>query len=299
MTASPTSLNHSSDLAEAFLVSREILRRHGKSYYFSTQMLPRRLRLPTYAIYAFVRCPDEVVDKWPMNTPGEIQAVKCELNNWREQWRNAYESGDSSHPVLKATAWTFREYSIPYEYSDSFIDAMVQDIDKDIYGDYAELEDYMYGSASTVGLIMSHLIGFENPALEHAKKLGYAMQLTNFLRDIDEDYQERRRVYMPQDELAKFGLSNLDIAQRNFTPQFREFAKFQAQRAHRLYDEANEGIALLEPEGRLAVATSSTLYRAILDKIKAQDYNIFAGRAATSFHEKIGLMGKAWKLSKQ
>ena len=143
MASSTTSPIPTSDLAEAFHISREILRQHGKSYYFSTQMLPRRLRLPTYAIYAFVRVPDEVVDKWPMETPQQIEAVKCELNHWREEWRKAHETGDTAHPVLKATAWTFREYSIPYEYSDSFIDAMVQDIDKNTYADYAELEDYM------------------------------------------------------------------------------------------------------------------------------------------------------------
>ena len=146
--------------------------------------------------------------------------------------------------------------------------------------------------------MMSHIIGFsDHKALEHATKLGNAMQLTNFLRDIDEDYGQRGRVYMPQDELKQFGLSDEDIAQRRFSPQFREFMEFQAGRAHRLYDEANQGIAMLRPEGRFAVSSASTLYRAILDKLEAQDWNPFAKRAATSGLEKVALLRRARALS--
>jgi phytoene synthase len=119
------------------------------------------------------------------------------------------------------------------------------------------------------------------------------MQLTNFLRDIEEDWELRGRVYMPQNELARFGLSDDDIAQRRFSPQFRAFMIYQAERAHRLYEEANRGIPMLNAQGRSAVCVASTLYRAILSKLERQDWNPFAGRARTGFHEKVLLSVQA------
>ena len=121
----------------------------------------------------------------------------------------AYENQTSPHPILHITAQTWRNYEIPFEYSTAFIDAMIQDTHVSRYETYADLERYMYGSAAAVGLMMGHVIGFSDPvALEHAKKLGYAMQLSNFLRDIEEDYFQRGRVYLPQDELAEYSLSS-------------------------------------------------------------------------------------------
>ncbi|HEX8464895.1 MAG TPA: phytoene/squalene synthase family protein [Abditibacterium sp.] len=279
--------------------ARAILRHHGKSYYYSTCLFPRELQNATCAVYAFVRLPDEIVDNSPTETPEDLRRVKTRLLEFQEEWRRAYQSGQSSEPVLQLAAQTWHDYKIPYEYSEEFLAAMIQDTVQTDYADYADLEGYMYGSAAVIGLMMSHLVGFERPeTLEHAKKLGYAMQLTNFLRDIDEDFQLRGRVYMPADELARFGLSRDDIAARQFSPDFRAFVEFQAARCHRLYEEANQGIPFLKPEGRFAVATASTLYRAILGKLEAQDWNPFAGRAKTSFPEKLVLTGKAWQLSR-
>jgi phytoene synthase len=158
----------------------------------------------------------------------------------------------------------------------------------------------MYGSAACIGLMMSYVIGYtEAQALEHAQKLGYAMQMTNFLRDIDEDFQDRGRIYMPQDELAQFGLSRADIEHRRFGASFQSFMSWQAQRCERLYEEANRGIAMLHPKGRLGVATASTLYRAILGKMEQRGWNPFEGRAATSLPEKIWLVNKARQLSRR
>ncbi len=287
------------DFTEAYRAARALLKHHGKSYYFSTRLFPRDLQEATCALYAFVRLPDEIVDNSPQGTPAEIATVRDKLLDFLARWKVAYEDGNSGDQILDFAAHIFHQRNVPFEYSQSFLDAMIQDTHQTRYSDYEDLERYMYGSASCVGLMMSHIIGYSKPeTLDYATQLGNAMQLTNFLRDIDEDYQQRGRVYMPQDELKQFGLSDEDIAQRRFSPAFREFMKFQVARAHSLYDEANKGIELLNKEGRFAVSSASTLYRAILDKLEEQDFDPFGGRVATSGIEKIALLRRARALSK-
>jgi len=285
--------------AAALKEARDILRHHGKSYYFSTRLFPRPLQEATCAVYAFVRLPDEIVDNSPQQTPEDIAAIKQKINEFSSDWREAYCTGQSQSKVLKLAAQTWHQHKIPFEYSSSFLDAMVQDTWKSEYEDYRDLEGYMYGSAAVIGLMMSHLVGFEGQStLEHAQALGYAMQLTNFLRDVDEDFQTRGRVYLPRDEMARFGVSREDIEARRFSDGFRELMRFQAERAHGLYEFADRGIVGLNPEGRFAVAMASTLYRAILRKLEQQDFNPFARRASTSLPHKIVLMRHAHSLSR-
>lgn len=287
------------DKAAALKQARAILRHHGKSYYYSTCLFPRELQDATCAVYAFVRLPDEIVDNSPSETPEDLANVHRELTQFGDNWRLAYQSGESENPILQLTAQTWHKYQIPYSYSEDFLRAMMQDTHQTDYATYADLENYMYGSAAVIGLMMSHLVGYNGEkTLEHAQKLGYAMQLTNFLRDIDEDFQLRNRVYMPADELKQFNLSRDDIARRRFSPEFRAFMEFQGARAHALYEEANLGIPMLNKEGRFAVATASTLYRAILGKLEQEGWNPFPKRVKTSMPEKIVLTGRAWKLSR-
>lgn len=299
MTASSPVFEPFPERALALQEARAILRHHGKSYYFSTCLFPRRLQEATWSVYAFVRLPDEIVDTSPQETPEDIERIKESIAQFYSDWRDAFSTGESHSRVLKLAAQTWHEYAIPFDYSTAFLDAMVMDTWKTDYADYADLEGYMYGSAAVIGLMMSHLVGFQGlQTLEHAKALGNAMQLTNFLRDIDEDFQTRGRVYMPQDELARFGISRDDIAARRFSDGFRDFMRFQVERADSLYKFANQGIIQLAPEGRFAVAMASTLYRAILRKLEQQDLNPFARRASTSLPHKLVLMRQARTLSR-
>lgn len=272
--------NMEAELLQAYEACRHIHAKHGKSYYFATRFLPADVRLATYALYAFFRLPDEIVDNPTTQDP------KKELERFRDRWRVRYEllkqgtgngsriGMDETEMVLWATADTFHRYHIPFEYSESFMEAMIQDTWKASYATYEELRSYMYGSAAVVGLMMCHVIGFEKEALPYAEKLGYAMQLTNFLRDIEEDKRLRGRTYLPQDELARFGSDKIG------------FMKFQIDRADRLYDEANHGIRFLHPRGRFAVRAASDLYREILRKIEARGYDVSV-RVRTSLLEKI------------
>jgi 15-cis-phytoene synthase len=284
------------ELMPDFAAARRLHRKHGTSYYFASRLFPPAARLATEALYGFFRVPDEIVDSSPLQSVDDALEVRRKLKAWRDEWVKAYETGHSDEPVLRVTAFVFHRYAIPFDYSLHFLGAMEMDLEKTRYENYAELEGYMYGSAAVVGLMMTHVIGFsDDRALHYAGQLGYAMQLTNFLRDIDEDYVQRQRVYMPQNELAQFGLSDEYIAQRRFSREFQEFVKYQAARAHLLYDDANIGINFLHPEGRLPVRVASALYRAILDKIEAQGWNVFAGRARTNLKEKLALALGAYK----
>ena len=275
-----------SRLARAYETCRAWQAKHGKSYFFATRFFPEDLRLATHALYAFFRVPDEIVDN--PATVGVTDA-KTALEAWKARWKQAYETKESDNDVLLAAADTFHRFKIPFEYSDAFLDAMIQDTWKDRYATYEELQTYMYGSAAVVGLMMCHVIGFERGALPYAEKLGYAMQLTNFLRDIREDWEERGRVYLPQDELARFGVTHEQLVSGQVKAELESFMKFQIARADRLYDEANRGIHSLSPRGRFAVRAASDLYREILRKIESQRYNVFAKRASTSSWEKAAI----------
>lgn len=293
-------VKHPPELAAAFEVARRLHKKHGKSYYFATRLFPEDIRLATYALYGFFRVPDEIVDNSPLRDAEDAMQVRQQLNAWQNNWAKAYQTGDSPDPILRVTSYVFHRYKIPYEYSEHFLAAMLTDLEKTNYRDYDDLQQYMFGSAAVVGMMMTYVIGFNDAnALHYARTLGYAMQLTNFLRDIDEDYQMRGRVYMPQDELANYGLCNEDIAQRRSSKKFEAFVIYQAARAHSLYEEANEGIALLQPQGRIAVRVASNLYRAILNKIEAQQWDVFRGRARTNFPEKIMLLAEALRTNRE
>jgi phytoene synthase len=181
-------------------------------------------------------------------------------------------------------------YSIPRGYADQLIDGIRRDLRQNRYQSFAELTEYCYGVASTVGLMAMHIIGFRGAeALPYAVKLGIALQLTNILRDVGEDWRAGR-LYLPLDELHQFGLGEAEIAAGRVDDDWRAFMHFQITRAHRLYDEAQPGILMLDPDGRFAIAAAATLYRAILEDIEANDYDVFHRRA------RIGAWGKVRRL---
>jgi phytoene synthase len=276
-----------SSLELAFAECRSYLEAHGKSYAYATRSFPLPLRNATYALYAFFRIPDELVDN-PVHDPKEA------LLEWKSQWHEAYITRLSSNKVLFATAEVFHQYNIPFEYSDDFLSAMLQDIDVDRYATYADLERYMYGSAAVVGLMMSYVIGYsDRVALTYAVKLGYAMQLTNFLRDIREDLETRGRVYLPQEDLQRFHVTEADLQQNRVTHGFTQLMQFEIARADALYEEANQGISLLNQSGRSAVWIASDLYRAILRKIEYAKFDVFERRVRTSTFEKAWISFRA------
>jgi len=278
-------------LAEGLEACRKITQKYGTSFYFATQFFPREMREGIYAIYAFARIPDEIVDDPSLTDHG---AAIAKLTAWCEEWRTAMRLRNSEDAVLNFIAKTFHKYQIPMDECEAFLRSMFMDEEKFTYADYGELEEYMYGSAGVIGLMVTRVVGYSSDeAFEYAKKLGYAFQLTNFLRDIREDYDELGRVYMPQDELKRHGLTNSDIALQRRSDKFVEFMKFQIARNRQIYREALPGISFLHWRGRLAVRISFVLYKAILGEIERANYNVFAGRVRTNRQQKILLSIKA------
>ena len=203
----------------------------------------KETRIGIYAVYAFARIPDEIVDD-PNNRDREEAITK--LNSWRDEWRGAMLAGRADDDVMNAIVHAFRKYAIPIEDGEAFLRSMFMDEEKSEYRNYAELEDYMYGSAGVIGLMVTRVVGFSTEdAFPFAIKLGYAFQLTNFLRDIREDCDELGRIYMPQDELERFGLSGDDIRGHVRDERFLEFMKWQIERNRAIYREALPGIKLL------------------------------------------------------
>lgn len=278
-------------LAKGLEECRRITQHYGTSFYFATQFFPEETRLGIYAVYAFARIPDEIVDDPNCN---DHERALRRLDDWRSEWRSAMAAGKSDDPVMHAIVQTFHKYSIPQEEGEAFLRSMFMDEEKFDYENYGELEDYMYGSAGVIGLFVTRIVGFSSEnAFPYALKLGYAFQLTNFLRDIKEDYENLGRVYMPKDELRKFGLSIDDIAGQTRDDRFVDFMKFQIERNRQVYREALPGIKLLNWRGRLAVRISYVLYKAILGEIERANYNVYKGRVRTNRQQKIYLSLKA------
>lgn len=278
-------------LASGLRKCKGITQRYGTSYFFATQFFPREVRNGIYGIYAFARIPDEIVDD---PHKGDKAVTLAKLDEWRESWRAAMKAGGSDDDVMNAIVHTFHKFEIPVEDGEAFLRSMFLDEEKTQYETYADLEGYMYGSAAVIGLMVTRIVGYStDAAFEHAKMLGYAFQVTNFLRDIREDYDELGRVYMPQDELQEFGLANEDVAGRVYDERFIDFMKFQIERNRQIYREALPGIPMLAWRGRLAVRIAYVLYKAILDEIERVNYNVYLGRVRTNFRQKLWLTAKA------
>lgn len=258
---------------------------HSRTFSAATRLLPPDKRRAMHALYAFCRRSDDIVD-------GAGLDAEVVLAAWRE--RAAAPAPPPADLVAVAWANARYRYGIPPGYADQLIAGVARDEQQTRYATFAELATYAYGVASTVGLMCMHIIGFTGPeAIPYAVKLGVALQLTNILRDVGEDWR-MGRVYLPQDELAAYGLSERDLARGQVDARWRAFMRFQRARARRLYDEAWPGIALLERDGRLAVAAAVTFYRAILDDIAAHDDDVFARRAHVSTWGKLRRLPLLW-----
>lgn len=282
------------------LFCQKIHKQYGKSFYFGTKLFSKEKRDATCVLYAFFRFPDEYVDT---EYRDDMDAAHTKLTRWQELWEKSYagESFDASsdeQKILRAATYVFKKYSIPFSYSEAFLKAMVQDTTKSRYATYAELEEYMFGSASVVGLMLTYVLSsdderfkhdedFRKNILEKAQALGEAFQMTNFLRDIGEDMDDRGRIYIPGEDLQKFGVKEEDIRSHTCTPQFIDMMKYEIARAEELYRKADVGIKMLPSNVSKGIYVARVLYAKILDTIVANGYNSLDQRAALSFLEKV------------
>ena len=268
---------------------------NSRSFHLASRLLPPPQRRAVRALYAFCRTTDDIVDNAKGgndpggNDPGDCTAA---LQLWRSR---ALHSNEHSHDPIP-TAWrdACATYHIPQLYAEQLIDGVARDVVQNRYHTFAELAEYSYGVASTVGLMSMHIIGYRSEeAIPYAVRLGVALQLTNILRDVAEDWR-RGRLYLPQEELAAFGLREADIAAGVVTEKWRSFMRFQIERNRRIYHEAWPGIALLNPEGRLAIAAAADFYAAILHDIEKHDFDVFTRRAHVGKWGKVRRIPSLW-----
>jgi phytoene synthase len=274
-------------LSFAYDYCKVVVRANSRTFSTACRLLPPHKRRAAHALYAFCRATDDLVDKTRhVANPGALIAA------WRSRLTTPYLG--EHDPVPLAWADTQARYGIPRGYAEQLIDGIARDLHQHRYQTFAELTEYCYGVASTVGLMVMHIIGFgDEDALPYAIKLGVALQLTNILRDVGEDWANGR-LYLPLTELAEFGLDEADVASSYVSDAWRAFMRFQLARVRHLYEEAQPGVQLLNSDGRLAVSAAAGLYRGILDDIEAHDYDVFNRRAHISTAEKLKRIPAVW-----
>ena len=265
---------------------------HGKTYYLATLLLPKAKRPFVHALYGFARYADEIVDDLA-STLTDVEKA-AELKTWGDGVLSGLKSGDSNDQVGRALIDTVNRFAIPHEHFVAFLHSMTMDLTVTEYANYEALMEYVYGSAAVIGLEMVPILGALSPgAYEPAEKLGVAFQLANFIRDVGEDL-DRGRVYLPQDELAQFGVDREMLEARKLTPQITAALKFQIERVRQLQREATPGILQLEPASRPCIEAASELYCGIVDEVEAIGYDIFNKRAKTSTGRRMRVAGKAY-----
>jgi phytoene synthase len=260
---------------------------HSRSFYLASRLLPAGKRRAVRALYAFCRVCDDIVDRAATQSSAERS-----LAAWRERVLSLHPWEDD--PVAIAWNDTRRRYRIPRRYAEQLVAGVAQDLRQTRYDTFEDLAAYAYGVASTVGLMSMHIIGFSTPeAIPYAIKMGVALQLTNVLRDVGEDWR-LGRLYLPLEELAGFGLAEADLAAGRVDDRWRALMRFQIARNRRLYVQAWPGIAMLNKDGRLAVAAAAGFYSAILDDLEAHDYDVFTRRAHVSGWDKLRRLPGVW-----
>jgi 15-cis-phytoene synthase len=253
---------------------------HGKTYYLATLLLPKAKRPYVHALYGFARYADEIVDDLASTLTDEQKAEH--LTTWGQGVLADLRSGVSHDPIGMALADTVARFKIPIEYFDSFLHSMTMDLTVTEYQTFSDLMEYVYGSASVIGLQMVPILGpLSLDAYPLAEKLGTAFQLANFIRDVGEDL-DRGRIYLPLEELQSHGVTWEMLNERKTTPQIRAALKEQIARVRQLQRESDEGINLLEPSSRPCIQAASELYCGIVDEVEKIDYQIFDKRATTS-----------------
>jgi 15-cis-phytoene synthase len=264
-----------------------LTRFHSRTFYMASSLLPYEKRRAARALYAFCRVTDDLVDNNP-----DPQAARQALEDWRSAVSHpnplAYE------PVAVAWADAQRRFQIPQGYADQLIQGVARDLHQKRYSTFADLAEYSYGVASTVGLMVMYIVGFrDEDAVPYAVKLGVALQMTNILRDVGEDWRNGR-LYLPQDELDGFNLTESQIDRGQVDARWRAFMDFQIARNRQLYAESQMGIRLLNADGRFAIAAAADLYRAILKDIEHHDYDVFSRRSRVSTLGKLQRLPKIW-----
>jgi len=260
----------------------------GSSFYYSFLFLEPPRRQAITALYAFCREVDDVVDECP-----DALLARTKLGWWRGEVAALFEDRPS-HPVTQALATSLKNFSLPQEQLLEIIDGMEMDLDNTRYADFKALHLYCYRVASVVGLLAAEIFGYrDRMTLKYAHDLGLAFQLTNIIRDVGEDAR-RGRIYLPQDELARFGVGESDLVQVRYSDNFRHLMEFQVERAKATYQQAFAQLPAADRKAQRAGLMMAAIYRATLDEIVRDGCRVLDRRTSLPPLRKLWLAGKTW-----
>ena len=276
-------------LADSYRLCQQIARRTGKNFAYSFLVLPAEKRRAMCALYAFMRRSDDIAD-----STGNPALASAGLKQWRATVDAALTAGKCDDPILPAVVDTVQRYRIEPRYFHELLDGTEMDQAVTRYETFDQLYRYCYHVASVVGLVVLPVFGFQDEAAKiSGEACGIAFQLTNILRDVKEDAQ-LGRIYLPAEDRQRFGVSDADILDANFTPGFVALMKFEAARAREFYAQAQPLLGLIDADSRSTLAVMIGIYGGILDKIEQTGYAVFDGRVRLSTGEKLWIVAKNW-----
>lgn len=283
-------------LAMAYTVCKGIARSRAKNFYYAFLALPREKRNALCAVYAFMRHADDLSDE-----PGmPLDQRRYKLEEWSQALRRASEGHRSDDPVIMAVADSQQRFKIPLELFDQLVYGTALDVQPTappegpqlLCRDFQELYNYCYYVASVVGLVCIKIFGYQDPAAEAlAVKTGIAFQLTNIIRDVQED-ASLGRVYIPADDMQRFEVSVQELVTPGFSEGLFWLLQHEAQRAREYYKAAEELIPLIDDDSRPALWALVEIYRRLLEKITAKNYNVFDNRVALTVPEKLSVLSQ-------
>ena len=260
----------------------------GSSFYYSFLFLPPEKRRAITALYAFCREVDDIADE-----VRDAGLARTKLAWWRTEVANLF-AGHPQHPVTRALAPFVAPYGLDAARMNEIIDGMEMDLTHHRYPDFDALRLYSHRVAGVVGQLSAGIFGYRNPlTLEYAEALGIAFQLTNIIRDVGEDAR-RDRVYLPQDELARFGLEANDILARRDGEAFRNLMAFQHERAVSYYDLAESKLAPEDRADQRAGLIMAAIYRTLLEEIERDGFHVLTQRTSLTPLRKFWIAWKTW-----
>jgi 15-cis-phytoene synthase len=274
---------------------------NNTNFFYSFSFLPKDEREAIHTVYAFCRYTDDIVDiDHPAPLLGatakdysEVQRKRERLDRWRREVEKCY-NGTSTHPIMLPLTAVVNRFSIPQQYLLTLIDGCERDLIQHRYRTFDELKEYCYSVASIVGLISIEIFGYKyDETKEYAVNLGYALQLTNILRDIKTD-KDRGRIYLPEEDLVRFGYSEEDLMNNIHNEQFVELMRFQTRRTREYYHKARAALRADESITMFAAQIMDAIYYRLLEKIEIADYNIYNGKVSVSTAHKILIALRLW-----
>ena len=293
-------------LTMAYSVCRGITRTNAKNFYYAFLVLPKHKRQALCAVYAFMRRCDDIADDPTLS----LEERRFKLTTWLDALHRVQQGDPSDDPILLALTDAQRRYTIPAGLLDELAMGTAMDLESGTqsetalapaiagltvqYRNFDDLKEYCYKVASVVGLVCIHIFGYRDPTAEPlAERCGLAFQMTNIIRDVKED-AALGRVYLPEEDLAKFGLSAADLLATPDPARFRPLLQMEADRAREFYQAGEQLIPYISEDSQPALWVLVNIYRRLLEKIAARQYDVFNGKVTLTVSEKLRVLGKGF-----